>query len=67
MAVLLRGQTCLYISHLVPLEQSNFAYVLGSSDVASGEANTFERKFVKMLTHLHMLVHIWWYSTLLRK
>ena len=26
---------CLHISHLVPLERSNFAYVLGSSGVAS--------------------------------
>jgi hypothetical protein len=25
------GQTCLHIGHLVPLEQSNFAYVLGLS------------------------------------
>jgi hypothetical protein len=30
-----RGQTCLHIGHLVPLERSNFAYVLGSSGVAS--------------------------------
>jgi len=29
------GQTCLHIGHLVPLERSNFAYVLGSSGVAS--------------------------------
>jgi len=27
--------TCLHIGHLVPLERSNFAYVLGSSGVAS--------------------------------
>ena len=27
-----RGQTCLHIGHLVPLERSNFANVLGSSD-----------------------------------
>jgi hypothetical protein len=29
------GQTCLHIGHLVPLERSNFAYVLGSSGMAS--------------------------------
>jgi len=30
-----RGQTYFHIGHLVPLERSNFAYVLGSSGVAS--------------------------------
>ena len=30
-----RGKLVLHIGHLVPLERSNFAYVLGSSGVAS--------------------------------
>ena len=29
------GQTCLHIGHLVPLERSNFAYVLGTSGVVN--------------------------------
>jgi len=41
----------------VPLERSNFAYVLGSSGVASSEANSFGKMFMKMLTHLHMVVY----------
>ena len=42
------------------LELSNFAYVLGSSGVASREANSFGKMFVKMLTHLHKVVYTWW-------
>jgi hypothetical protein len=32
----------LHIGHLVPLGRSNFAYVLGSSGVASWVVNSFE-------------------------
>ena len=52
----------------MPLERSNFAYVLGSSGVASWEANSFGKMFVKMLTHLHMVVYTCWcWHTLQRR
>ena len=28
--------------------------------MSSGEANSFGKMFVKMLTHLHMVVYTWW-------
>jgi hypothetical protein len=42
----------------VPLEQSNFVYVLGLSGVESRVANTIENVCENMLTHVHEVVHM---------
>ena len=34
-----RGQTCLHIAHLVPLERSNIVMLLGSSGVVRSSEN----------------------------
>ena len=39
--------TCLHIGRLVPLERSNFVYVLESSGVVSRETNSIDKIFVK--------------------
>ena len=52
-------QTCLHIGHLVSLERSNFAMFLESSGVVNWVANPL-KMFVKMLTHLHLVVYTWW-------
>jgi hypothetical protein len=50
----------LHISHLVSLERSNFAYVLGLSGEASRVPNSSEKMIVKMLTHVHKVVISCW-------
>jgi hypothetical protein len=50
----------LHIGHLVPLERSNFAYVLGSSGEASCVPNFFKKMIVKILTYMHMVFYTWW-------
>ena len=52
-------QTCLHIGHLVPLERSNIAMLLGSSGVVRSNENPLKIS-VKMLTHMHMLLVTWW-------
>jgi hypothetical protein len=43
----------------VPLERSNFAYVLGSSGVVKRVIILWKNIYEK-LTHVHMVVIIWW-------
>ena len=52
-------QTCLHVGHLVPLERSNFAYVLGSSGVVISVINSLKNVCEK-LTHMHKMVNTWW-------
>ena len=51
------GQTCLHIGHLVPLERSNIAILLGSSGVVRSSENPL-KMIVKMLTHAHGVVYL---------
>ena len=44
----------MHIDHLVPLERSNFAYVLGSSGVTSLRDYLLWKNVSKMLTHMHV-------------
>jgi hypothetical protein len=55
----------LHISHLVPLERSNFAYVLGSSGEASSMPNSFEENVCEnantlahVIDHMVVLAHL---------
>ena len=50
------GQTCLHIGHLVPLERSNFAYVLGSSGVVK-RVLILWKNICEKLTHMHKVVY----------
>ena len=50
----------MHIGHLVPLERSNFAYVLGSSRVADERLTPLGKNVCEMLTHMHMVVYTWW-------
>jgi hypothetical protein len=61
MAILLRGANLFaYRSSSATWVIFNFASLLGSSSVASWVANSFGKIFVKMLTHLHVIVkHLW--------
>ena len=49
----------MHIGHLVPLERSNIAMLLGSSGVVRSSENHL-KMFVKMLTHIHIVVYTWW-------
>ena len=44
----------------MPLEQSNIAMLLGSSDVVRSRQNPL-KMIVKMLTHMHMVLFTWCY------
>jgi hypothetical protein len=59
MDVLLRGETCLHIGYLVPLEKSNFAYVLGSSGMVK-RVLILWKNVCEKLTHVHKVVIPWW-------
>ena len=43
----------------MPLERSNIAMLLGSSGVVRSSENPL-KMIVKMLTHMHIVVFIWW-------
>ena len=49
----------MHIGHLVPLERSNIVMLLGSSGVVRSNENPL-KMFVKMLTHIHIVVYTWW-------
>ena len=49
----------MHIGHLVPLERTNFAYVLGSSGVVK-RVLILWKMIVKMLTHIYIVVYTWW-------
>ena len=53
------GQTCLHIGHLMSLERSNIAMLLGWSGVVRSSENPL-KMIVKMLTHMHIVVFTWW-------
>ena len=48
----------MHIGHLVPLDQSNIAMLLGSSGVVRSSENPL-KMIVKMLTHMHMVLFTW--------
>ena len=48
----------MHIGHLVPLERSNIAMLLGSSGVVRSNKNPL-KIIVKMLTHMHMVLFTW--------
>ena len=52
------GQTCLHIGHLVPLERSNIAMLLGSSGVVRSSKNPL-KMIVKMLTYMNLVLFTW--------
>ena len=52
-------QTYLHIGHLVPLEWSNFACMLGSSGVEK-RVLILWKNICEKLTHVHKLVNTWW-------
>jgi hypothetical protein len=49
----------LHIGHLVPLEQSNFAYVLGLSGMVK-RVLILWKNICEKLTHVHKVVITWW-------
>ena len=49
----------MHIGHLVPLERSNIAMLLGSSGVVRSSENPFVN-ICEMLTHMHMVLLTWW-------
>ena len=57
----------MHISHLVPLEQSNFAYMLGSSGMASGDANSFKENVCENANTLAHVGNTWWCWHTLRR
>ena len=48
----------MHIGHLVPLERSNIAMLLGSSGVVRSSEKFFEND-CEMLTHMHMVLFTW--------
>ena len=48
----------MHIGHLVPLEQSNFAMLLGSSGVVSASENPLKNDCENANTHAHDDVHL---------
>ena len=52
------SRVCLHIGHLVPLERSDIAMLLGSSGVVRSSENPL-KMIVKMLTHMHMVLFTW--------
>ena len=52
------GQTCLHIGHLVPLERSNIAMLLGSSGVVRASENSLKNICENANRHVHGGVHL---------
>ena len=52
------GQTCLHIGHLVPLERSNFAMLLGSSGIVKWVTNPLKNGWENANTLAHDGVHL---------
>ena len=53
-----RDKTCLHIDHLVPLEWSKFASLLGSSGVVNWVTYPLEN-ICENITHMHKMVNTW--------